>query len=153
MAILYAEQHGFLDMTVGIRLEEESICKIIPASLNELLGLSDKVGRYSTGRAGPQDVSRLRRGQGRSAKVRPVWHVLVLQQGEPMLNGAAITFQLILAFYKSCQANGWNDRGHKRDCKLIRDNGLRAMFAMDWDRFDGAVEFPLPEPMAASAST
>ncbi len=38
---------------------------------------------------------------------------------------------------------GWNDKGHKRDCKLIRDDDLRAMFAMDWAHFDGFVKFPL----------
>ena len=38
---------------------------------------------------------------------------------------------------------GWNDKGHKRDCKLITDDDLRAMFAMDWAHFDGFVKFPL----------
>ena len=28
VAILYAHQHGFLDMTVGVRLEENSVCKV-----------------------------------------------------------------------------------------------------------------------------
>ncbi|KAK3984905.1 SET domain-protein [Cladorrhinum sp. PSN332] len=116
VAILYANQHGFLDMTVGVRLEESSIFKIIPAPLNEVLALSDRVGRYSAGRAG--------------------WITCHGCDEE-----------------KSCQTNGWNNKGHKRDCKLIRDNGLRAMFAMNWDRFEGFVEFPLAEPTTASGST
>ncbi|KAH8754747.1 hypothetical protein F5883DRAFT_397548, partial [Diaporthe sp. PMI_573] len=44
---------------------------------------------------------------------------------------------------RSCQATGWNDKGHKRDCKLIRDDDLQAMFLMDWGHFDGFVKFPL----------
>jgi len=28
VAILYAHQHGFLDMTVGIRQEESSTCQV-----------------------------------------------------------------------------------------------------------------------------
>ncbi|KAG1788485.1 uncharacterized protein HD556DRAFT_1245130 [Suillus plorans] len=41
VAVLYGEQHGFLDMTVGIRVEEPSIIKIIPCSLEQLLKASD----------------------------------------------------------------------------------------------------------------
>ncbi|KAG1874336.1 hypothetical protein F4604DRAFT_2009686 [Suillus subluteus] len=43
VAVLYGEQHGFLDMTVGIRVEEASIIRIIPCSLEQLLKASDEV--------------------------------------------------------------------------------------------------------------
>jgi hypothetical protein len=68
VAILYAHQHGFLDLTAGIRQEEYcgvkvdlsnlhypkdvgilNISQIISATLAELLQLSDRVHQYSTG--------------------------------------------------------------------------------------------------------
>jgi hypothetical protein len=43
VAVLYGEQHHFLDMSVGIRVEEASSIKIIPCSLDQLLKASDEV--------------------------------------------------------------------------------------------------------------
>jgi hypothetical protein len=43
VAVLYGEQHGFMDMTVGIRVEEASVIRIIPCSLEQLLKASDDV--------------------------------------------------------------------------------------------------------------
>jgi hypothetical protein len=43
VVVLYGEQHSFLDMTVGIRVEEASIIRIIPCSLEQLLKASDDV--------------------------------------------------------------------------------------------------------------
>lgn len=43
VAVLYGEQHYFLDMSVGIRVEEASNIKIIPCSLDRLLKASDEV--------------------------------------------------------------------------------------------------------------
>lgn len=38
---------------------------------------------------------------------------------------------------------GWNDKGHKHDCKMIKNNNLLAMFLFDWDHFENFIEFPL----------
>ncbi|KAG2141902.1 hypothetical protein DEU56DRAFT_270264, partial [Suillus clintonianus] len=43
VAVLYGQQHGFLDMSVGIRVEEDGLLKIIPCSLDQLLKASDVV--------------------------------------------------------------------------------------------------------------
>ncbi|KAK0624286.1 hypothetical protein B0T14DRAFT_565569 [Immersiella caudata] len=131
--ILYADQHFFLDMTTGIRLEEESLCKIVPASLNELLSLSDKVGRYSTWQTGGRTChgcDEKRVDLQKCARCGMFWYC-----------------------NKSCQTTGWQSKGHKRDCNLIRENGLQAMFLMDWDRFEHFIEFPLHEPIVRSAGT
>ncbi|KAL2138078.1 hypothetical protein VTI28DRAFT_7496 [Corynascus sepedonium] len=48
LAVLYAEQHGFLDMTVGIRQEIPASVKIFPVALDELLSLSDRVQQCAT---------------------------------------------------------------------------------------------------------
>jgi len=48
IAILYAHQHDFLDLTTGIRQEECCEVKILPLALAELLKLNDRVRQYST---------------------------------------------------------------------------------------------------------
>ncbi|OBT86392.1 hypothetical protein VE02_05288 [Pseudogymnoascus sp. 03VT05] len=45
--------------------------------------------------------------------------------------------------FKACQRTGWNDKGHKADCKLLRDTDLKGLFSLDWDNFEGHVQFPL----------
>ncbi|KAL2017224.1 hypothetical protein VTK56DRAFT_2383 [Thermocarpiscus australiensis] len=52
---------------------------------------------------------------------------------------------------KSCQTTGWNERGHKRDCKIIRDNDLQSIFLLDWDRFEDYLKFPLPVSTVTAA--
>ncbi|KAM3155584.1 hypothetical protein ABEW05_003934 [Botrytis cinerea] len=42
-----------------------------------------------------------------------------------------------------CQVNGWKNKGHKNDCKILQNPDLRMMFLMKWDEFNGAVQFPL----------
>lgn len=43
-----------------------------------------------------------------------------------------------------CQQVGWNQKGHKEDCKILKDKDIQGMLAMDWDRFDGHFwSFPL----------
>ncbi|KAK4207167.1 hypothetical protein QBC37DRAFT_239295, partial [Rhypophila decipiens] len=44
---------------------------------------------------------------------------------------------------KNCQTAAWNGKGHKKDCKIIKNCGLRAMFSLDWSHFDGYLGFPL----------
>ncbi|KAK4445231.1 SET domain-protein [Podospora aff. communis PSN243] len=132
--ILYPDQHFFLGGTTGIRLEKESFCKIVTAPLNELMALSDRVGRYSTWQAG-----------GRTCHGCDEKKVVDLQK----CAGCGMFWYCD----KTCQTTGWQSKGHKRDCKLIRENGLRAMFLTDRDRFEHFIDFLLPEPVTASEST
>ncbi|KAM5341757.1 hypothetical protein ACJ41O_014788 [Fusarium nematophilum] len=152
VAILYAERHGFLDLTAGIRQEEEqgikarvrfrlgpgqatysmtrnankrNVSQIIPASLTELLQLSDRIRQYATERDGKRNCH----GCGET-------------KSKTSLKKCG---RCSLFWYcnKSCQTTGWKDRGHKHDCKLLQDNDLRAMFLLDWDDFDDFIRFPL----------
>ncbi|KAL6305941.1 hypothetical protein BKA93DRAFT_188753 [Sparassis latifolia] len=43
VAHLHANQHYFMDMTVGFRVEEPSNVKIIPCSMDKLLTANDKI--------------------------------------------------------------------------------------------------------------
>ncbi|KAK0743501.1 hypothetical protein B0T18DRAFT_490216 [Schizothecium vesticola] len=126
VAVLYAEQHPFLDMTTGMRVEEEQTVKIIPMTLAELLALSDRVGKYSI----PQ-------GDGMNC------HGCDERKASLMKCGRCSMF-----WYcdKTCQTHGWANKGNKNDCKVIRTYGLRAMFLLDWNHYSNFVAFPLPEP-------
>lgn len=44
---------------------------------------------------------------------------------------------------KACQEAGWKEKGHKENCKLLRDPDLRGLFLLKWDKFDNHVQFPL----------
>ena len=44
---------------------------------------------------------------------------------------------------KTCQEVGWKEKGHRADCKLLKDPDLQGLFALKWDEFDDHVQFPL----------
>lgn len=114
VAVLYGEQHHFMDMTVGIRVEEPSVIKIIPCSLDQLLKASD-------------DVAAL--GKGRSARCG------CCGKGE---NSDNTHLRLCSRCkYESycgevCQKKAWVD-GHKTDCKVLA--GVQWFTARNWETF------------------
>lgn len=122
VAILYAQKHSFLDLTTGIRQEEICGIKVIPAALTDLLRLNDRIHQYSLeldGKRACHGCDEKKTSLQKCSKCSLFWYC-----------------------NKSCQATGWDDRGHKRDCKLIRDDDLQAMFLMDWGHFEDFVKFP-----------
>lgn len=39
---------------------------------------------------------------------------------------------------------GWNGKGHKAVCKVLKDSDVQAMFKVNWSRFgDRGLEFPM----------
>ena len=36
---------------------------------------------------------------------------------------------------------GWNEKGHKADCKLLKDLDLRRLFLIKWDVFEDYYRF------------
>jgi hypothetical protein len=44
---------------------------------------------------------------------------------------------------KTCQVVGWNEKGHKAHCKLLKDPDLQGLFVLRWDKFDNRIRFPL----------
>jgi hypothetical protein len=49
----------------------------------------------------------------------------------------------MLTYNKTCQSIGWNEKGHKADCKLLKDADLKGLFSLNWDEFEDHVGFPL----------
>ncbi|KAK4206033.1 hypothetical protein QBC37DRAFT_261454, partial [Rhypophila decipiens] len=124
IAIMHANQHYFLDGTTGVRVEVPITVQIIPMTMAELLALNDRVQKYS-----PQ------MGDGETT-----CHGCDAQKTSMQKCGRCSMF-----YYcdKNCQTAAWNGKGHKNDCKIIKNCGLRAMFSLDWSHFDGYLGFPL----------
>ncbi|KAG2031919.1 hypothetical protein BDR03DRAFT_971539 [Suillus americanus] len=115
VAVLYGEQHRFLDMTVGIRVEDTSNIKIIPCSLEQLLKASD-------------DVATLRKGQprrcgscGKEENASENTHLRLCSRCRhtPYCG-------------EDCQKKAWV-AGHKVDCKALV--GVRWFTERNWRTF------------------
>ncbi|KAG1816482.1 uncharacterized protein BJ212DRAFT_1271715 [Suillus subaureus] len=115
VAVLYGEQHGFLDMSVGIRVEDTSNIKIIPCSLEQLLKASD-------------DVATLRKGQprrcgscGKEENASDNTHLRLCSRCRhtPYCG-------------EDCQKKAWA-AGHKANCKALV--GVRWFTERNWRTF------------------
>ncbi|KAI1739551.1 heterokaryon incompatibility protein-domain-containing protein [Xylaria scruposa] len=123
VAILYAMRHQFMSSELGIRHEDPRMMKIFPLPLHKLLALSDQFQQFST----ELDGIRMCHGCGKKAaslqrcgKCSSYWYC-----------------------DKACQVVGWNEKGHKADCKFLKDPDLRKLFIFNWDEFDNYIRFPL----------
>ncbi|KAK3903629.1 hypothetical protein C8A05DRAFT_43156 [Staphylotrichum tortipilum] len=121
VAVLYGEQHGFLDMSVGIRHENPASLKIFRVSLEGLLSLSDRVQQYATVVEG----ARTCQACGRTA--------------ETLKMCARCTFFWYCD--KECQTRAWKEKGHKGDCKLLKDPDLQGLLRLPQDGFRQVHEF------------
>ncbi|KAL6858133.1 hypothetical protein ACO1O0_005586 [Amphichorda felina] len=118
VAILYAEKHGFLDMTAGIRQEDSKSIKIFPVPLDRLLALSDRVQQYATEANGERTCQGCNRKASTLKKCS----------------------RCGLAWYCD-KAVSWNDKGHKADCKLLKDLDVQLLFKLQAQGFTEPYQF------------
>ncbi|PGH26701.1 hypothetical protein AJ80_01647 [Polytolypa hystricis UAMH7299] len=123
VAILYAQRHAFMFCEPGIRHEDPRMIKIFPLSLHKLLALNDQVQQFSA----ELDGIGMCHGCGKKAAS--------LQRC-----GKCSSFWYC---NRACQVAGWNEKGHKANCKLLEDTDLRGLFVLRWDEFDNHIRFPL----------
>jgi len=126
VAILYAQRHTFMfEREQGIRHEHPQMIKIFPLSLKELLALSDQVQQFST------KLDGLRKCHGCGKKVP----------------AASVKHCSKCSFFwycnRACQEAGWKEKGHKADCKLLKDPDLRGFFLLRWGEYRTHLRFPL----------
>ncbi|KAI0183607.1 hypothetical protein EV127DRAFT_457403 [Xylaria flabelliformis] len=126
VAILYAERHRFMFSEPGIRHEDPRMIKIFPLPLHKLLALNDQFQQFST----EHDGIRMCHGCGKKA-------------ASLKRCGKCSSFWYCDKCNKACQIAGWNEKGHKADCKLLKDPDLRGLFVFNWDAFDDFIRFPL----------
>ncbi|KAM0193307.1 hypothetical protein ACHAPC_001557 [Botrytis cinerea] len=124
VAILYAQRDG-TTTEPEIRLQNVSLLQVFPISLIHLIALRDLTQEFSTKRE--TDNARTCHGCGKKS------------------SSLARCGRCSFFWYcnKECQVNGWKNKGHKNDCKILHNPDLRMMFIMEWDEFNGAVQFPL----------
>ncbi|KAM0203074.1 hypothetical protein ACHAPI_001246 [Fusarium lateritium] len=123
VVVLYGTKHSFLDGSVGIRHEDREVLDIFPVSLDNLLLLSDKVNIYAT-----------------VTKTMRTCHGCDKRSASLMKCSKCGFFWYC---NKDCQTRGWVENGHKTDCKLLRNDNLKGLFLLKWDKFNNHIAFPL----------
>ncbi|KAM0322586.1 hypothetical protein ACHAQA_009434 [Verticillium albo-atrum] len=124
VVVMYAEQHKLKSKEMGVVVNKPRFFKIFPVGLDDLLLLNDKVQKYAV-----QTENGLKTCQGcgkESASLRKCSRC----QFFDYCDGA-------------CQLIGWNDKGHKADCKLLKDSDMHGLFRTNWAAYDGPRCFPL----------
>jgi len=125
IAILYAQQHNFLDGSIGFRIEDAEKVQFFPCTLGRLLALGDRILSSATQPDGVPACYRCKTTAGarqRCSGCRVSWYC-----------------------NKDCQEGDWSDGGHRKDCKLL--NQVATLMRQDWEHFyrDKFYSFPLPK--------
>ncbi|KAK2071414.1 hypothetical protein P8C59_005842 [Phyllachora maydis] len=118
IVIMYAQQHAFLDGSLGVRVEEPEFVKVFPISLLDLQYLGRSIPKYCS-----------------------------LQHGMRVCHGCDKSFEKedlnrcgrCLQFYycsKECQQAGWLKKTHKATCKTMADAAFQALINFDFDNSD-----------------
>ncbi|KAG6293351.1 hypothetical protein E4U09_003030 [Claviceps aff. purpurea] len=133
VAVLDAARYVFKFGPPGIRHEDPHMVKTFPLSLAMMLGLYDKVRKFSVRQ---HDGTRKCHGCGVNAPASSMKRC-----------------SMCFSFWycnKECQATGWTTKAHKIDCKFLRDPDLRGLLLVEWDEIQEGIRFPLK--IASSSS-
>jgi len=125
IAILYAQQHNFMDGSIGFRIEEADFVQFFPCTLERLLALSDRILTGVSQSDGVQTCNKCKAtASQRCSRCHTTWYCS-----------------------KDCQLSDWSAGGHKKDCKLLKQVGT--LMRQDWEHFKEHghkyYSFPLPE--------
>ena len=109
ICVMLAEQHYFMDMTVGLRIESLDTVKVIPCGLSDLLALSKSYSQRSDScwRCGKKE-----------------------REGSLKKCGAC---KVARYCDKDCQAKDWKD-GHRKLCKAMAE--FLKMARIDYSKYD-----------------
>ncbi|KAG6249357.1 hypothetical protein E4U23_002223 [Claviceps purpurea] len=126
VAILNATQYEFQFGPPAIRHKDKRMLKIFPLPLAQILALEHEVCSFST----PKNND-LRRCHG---------------CGTAAISSSMQRCTKCWSFWycnKDCQMVGWITKGHKLNCKSLRDPDLRGLFFTQWDKVENCTGFPL----------
>jgi hypothetical protein len=118
------------------------LMKIFPVSLNRLLELSDRIQQSSVDVEGIKACN----GCGKKAALSQrcggctlFWYCDSVRSHESCFSCEETNVSL-----QGCQKTGWYEKGHKQDCKLLRNHpDLGELFVFNWEKLDSYVRFPL----------
>ncbi|KUJ09562.1 uncharacterized protein LY89DRAFT_761138 [Mollisia scopiformis] len=124
VAILYAQYDSVHDGERAIHPKDaKNLIKSFSLSPKELMALNDRIQQFSN------KIDGLRRCHGCDE-----------------LSDRLKKCHRCSSFWycdSVCQGVAWNKKGHKRDCKHLRDPDLRSLFLVNWDVCEDALRFPL----------
>ncbi|KAG6019795.1 hypothetical protein E4U19_006863 [Claviceps sp. Clav32 group G5] len=126
VAILDATQYTFRFGPPGIRHQDQRMLKVFPLPLAQILALEHEVRSFSTSqkndlrRCHGCDTVAISSSMQRCSKCWSFWYCS-----------------------KDCQMVGWITKGHKLNCKFLRDPDLRGLFLTQWDKVKNCTGFPL----------
>ncbi|KAF9880570.1 hypothetical protein CkaCkLH20_01612 [Colletotrichum karsti] len=107
IALVYPMQHYFLDGTQGVRVEDLQSFRVFPVKMAEVFRVNDELCTYWDSRESPKKC-----------------HACGKQDSSLVKCGRC-------GFYyycnKDCQTTGWNQKGHKAACRVLKDANLRAL--------------------------
>ncbi|KAJ7791472.1 hypothetical protein B0H14DRAFT_3500386 [Mycena olivaceomarginata] len=121
IAVLYAEQHYFVDGNIGLRVEHPQFVKMFTCGLNTLLRISDDIESET-----PDNCAQKCKACGKEDEA----DTIILQRCSRCLGASYCG--------KECQMNAWNS-GHKRECKVFQ-----AVIALQRSRSWGRSISPAP---------
>ncbi|PYH71065.1 zinc finger MYND domain-containing protein [Aspergillus vadensis CBS 113365] len=107
MAILFPRRHLFLDGTVGVRQEHYGYFKFFPGNMKVLFQLSDEM------RCWPARFATHKKCHGCGKKDKPLLRCAKC---------GVVTY-----CDKECQKAGWEEKEHKKMCKIIADRDFRTL--------------------------
>ncbi|KAI9458197.1 hypothetical protein BJY52DRAFT_440826 [Lactarius psammicola] len=138
IAILYGQQHNFMDGSVGFRIEDADFVQVRPILLEGDLLKDDLLSFYLV----LWNDSSLSAIEFRvvSANRTVSWPVISAIRRLAFVNVAPV---VTLPGTADCQVSDWSDGGHKKDCKLL--NQVAVLMRQDWEHFHKYYSFPLPK--------
>ncbi|KUI70974.1 putative transporter MCH4 [Cytospora mali] len=115
LAIMYAKEHSFLDMTHGVRVENMNDVHVFPVSLQGFQRLGAEVMEYSVEMEGDW------------------WKCHGCHAVKPSNRMSRCAGCKLFAYCnKDCQVKGWKERDHKKYCKVARDPNFMALMKLDF---------------------
>ncbi|KAI1488120.1 hypothetical protein F5X96DRAFT_105872 [Biscogniauxia mediterranea] len=121
IAIMYALGHYFLDGTAGVRVEETDQVIIIPLKLDEVLAMNGQAVEHTVAPGTPQKCH-------------------ACGEAKENMNKCA---RCLMFYYcgQDCQAKGWNEKGHKKYCKVLKDENVKTLHFLDYSTYQADISF------------
>ncbi|KAF5491741.1 hypothetical protein CGCS363_v011600 [Colletotrichum siamense] len=112
-------KHHFLYGTRGVRVEDVSACRVFPVKLAELFRINSDLCAYT----GPLGTLKKCHSCGKEDPS-------VVKCGRCGL------------YYYCNKTLGWNQKGHKEACRVLKDPNLRALFKITVGEGEHRFQFP-----------
>ncbi|OTA55565.1 hypothetical protein K449DRAFT_387944 [Hypoxylon sp. EC38] len=121
IAIFYALIHPFLDGTIGVRVEDSDEVLIIPLELNDVVEMNKEVVKYIP-----------------VGNAQRKCHGCDIEKEDLNKCGGCTLFHYC---NKDCQSKAWNEKGHKKFCKVLKEKNVRDMHFLKYETYECSITF------------